>query len=165
MIRRPPRSTLFPYTTLFRSGVVSAETDQLLQPSYHAFDHATRAYTLLGVPRRWGRGSFALERGEQTASSMDHTQPRSGRSTPRSGGPDRVVRPRALRAGGQPLVAGEVSQRRRLLAEALVQPRHVVVGVREAGFRRQRRAVSFDRVGRPVQVLERDPEGERRGRT
>src|SRR2546421_12477314 len=24
MIRRPPRSTLFPYTTLFRSGVVSS---------------------------------------------------------------------------------------------------------------------------------------------
>src|SRR2546427_5706643 len=26
MIRRPPRSTLFPYTTLFRSGIVSDET-------------------------------------------------------------------------------------------------------------------------------------------
>src|SRR2546430_7768801 len=26
MIRRPPRSTLFPYTTLFRSGRESAET-------------------------------------------------------------------------------------------------------------------------------------------
>src|SRR2546425_11847613 len=26
MIRRPPRSTLFPYTTLFRSGVVAAIT-------------------------------------------------------------------------------------------------------------------------------------------
>src|SRR3712207_7141031 len=26
MIRRPPRSTLFPYTTLFRSGVTSAVT-------------------------------------------------------------------------------------------------------------------------------------------
>src|SRR3712207_6871429 len=25
MIRRPPRSTLFPYTTLFRSGLVEAE--------------------------------------------------------------------------------------------------------------------------------------------
>src|SRR5688572_31547238 len=25
MIRRPPRSTLFPYTTLFRSGIVAAE--------------------------------------------------------------------------------------------------------------------------------------------
>src|SRR3712207_7576129 len=29
MIRRPPRSTLFPYTTLFRSGVISA---MLVQP-------------------------------------------------------------------------------------------------------------------------------------
>src|SRR3712207_7821051 len=28
MIRRPPRSTLFPYTTLFRSGI------QALEPSY-----------------------------------------------------------------------------------------------------------------------------------
>src|SRR3989442_5323463 len=26
MIRRPPRSTLFPYTTLFRSGIQSQET-------------------------------------------------------------------------------------------------------------------------------------------
>src|SRR3712207_8699803 len=27
MIRRPPRSTLFPYTTLFRSGVIDAQDD------------------------------------------------------------------------------------------------------------------------------------------
>src|SRR3712207_8389730 len=27
MIRRPPRSTLFPYTTLFRSDLVAANTD------------------------------------------------------------------------------------------------------------------------------------------
>src|SRR5256885_11686689 len=27
MIRRPPRSTLFPYTTLFRSGLLSADPD------------------------------------------------------------------------------------------------------------------------------------------
>src|SRR5438093_5427631 len=26
MIRRPPRSTLFPYTTLFRSGAISSKT-------------------------------------------------------------------------------------------------------------------------------------------
>jgi len=26
MIRRPPRSTLFPYTTLFRSGGVTGDT-------------------------------------------------------------------------------------------------------------------------------------------
>src|SRR5690348_17388407 len=30
MIRRPPRSTLFPYTTLFRSGGRPASTDQRL---------------------------------------------------------------------------------------------------------------------------------------
>src|SRR3712207_7469277 len=30
MIRRPPRSTLFPYTTLFRSGVLSVVTAVLL---------------------------------------------------------------------------------------------------------------------------------------
>src|SRR2546427_7491828 len=30
MIRRPPRSTLFPYTTLFRSDVVPADAMQLL---------------------------------------------------------------------------------------------------------------------------------------
>src|SRR3712207_7508814 len=27
MIRRPPRSTLFPYTTLFRSGTITIEAD------------------------------------------------------------------------------------------------------------------------------------------
>src|SRR3712207_7092063 len=31
MIRRPPRSTLFPYTTLFRSGLGHLEVDALLQ--------------------------------------------------------------------------------------------------------------------------------------
>src|SRR5258707_10780253 len=29
MIRRPPRSTLFPYTTLFRSDVAGAECDRI----------------------------------------------------------------------------------------------------------------------------------------
>src|SRR2546425_5696018 len=31
MIRRPPRSTLFPYTTLFRSGVISYAVSQRTQ--------------------------------------------------------------------------------------------------------------------------------------
>src|SRR2546427_5485994 len=31
MIRRPPRSTLFPYTTLFRSGQVVVETSEALR--------------------------------------------------------------------------------------------------------------------------------------
>src|SRR3712207_8146114 len=32
LIRRPPRSTLFPYTTLFRSGLGYAVFEQLLRP-------------------------------------------------------------------------------------------------------------------------------------
>src|SRR3712207_8566228 len=32
MIRRPPRSTLFPYTTLFRSRVASAVAVRVIQP-------------------------------------------------------------------------------------------------------------------------------------
>src|SRR2546422_2651761 len=35
MIRRPPRSTLFPYTTLFRSAIRSALTDADLFVSYN----------------------------------------------------------------------------------------------------------------------------------
>src|SRR2546422_6905074 len=31
MIRRPPRSTLFPYTTLFRSGVGTFSVDAILE--------------------------------------------------------------------------------------------------------------------------------------
>src|SRR2546427_5297630 len=33
MIRRPPRSTLFPYTTLFRSPVVDGRADPALLPA------------------------------------------------------------------------------------------------------------------------------------
>src|SRR3712207_7083547 len=42
MIRRPPRSTLFPYTTLFRSSLVAGGRDEL--------------------PGRVGAGQVALER-------------------------------------------------------------------------------------------------------
>src|SRR5690242_21307663 len=35
MIRRPPRSTLFPYTTLFRSGEMSGQAAALDQPLEH----------------------------------------------------------------------------------------------------------------------------------
>src|SRR5438874_3756222 len=49
MIRRPPRSTLFPYTTLFRSEVQHGETasagrgmDELGQPVRHLDRKSTR---------------------------------------------------------------------------------------------------------------------------
>src|SRR3712207_8425576 len=42
MIRRPPRSTLFPYTTLFRSRVETMTSGQpLLLETYYRFEDAT----------------------------------------------------------------------------------------------------------------------------
>src|SRR3712207_8296254 len=41
MIRRPPRSTLFPYTTLFRSFGVSLEKAKSIK-EYHAYDERTK---------------------------------------------------------------------------------------------------------------------------
>src|SRR3712207_7969984 len=49
MIRRPPRSTLFPYTTLFRSRAGGAAAD----------------HDLPGRGRRLGRRRLALERADQ----------------------------------------------------------------------------------------------------
>src|SRR5438270_8199113 len=46
MIRRPPRSTLFPYTTLFRSHVRGAADGALQDASNHSLTH----HPLRGYP-------------------------------------------------------------------------------------------------------------------
>src|SRR5260221_3589185 len=51
MIRRPPRSTLFPYTTLFRSRVAEART-----PEAQGAGHPQRAFQ---GGRRFGRLAYA----------------------------------------------------------------------------------------------------------
>src|SRR5688572_31628116 len=43
MIRRPPRSTLFPYTTLFRSGPRHADSEQRRQLHLHPGAQLQRA--------------------------------------------------------------------------------------------------------------------------
>src|SRR3712207_8968115 len=46
MIRRPPRSTLFPYTTLFRSNYVDRQTLSVLAPTIREeFDMSNAAYS------------------------------------------------------------------------------------------------------------------------
>src|SRR5260370_29095645 len=47
MIRRPPRSTLFPYTTLFRS----ASLQRTFKKSFTSFSHSTRNKTRDGLIR------------------------------------------------------------------------------------------------------------------
>src|SRR5258707_11987613 len=54
MIRRPPRSTLFPYTTLFRSCADSAESSGRGHCSHrtHASSQRSRDYGRLAQPDR-----------------------------------------------------------------------------------------------------------------
>src|SRR3989442_11869795 len=50
MIRRPPRSTLFPYTTLFRS-VIDSQNPRRLFLRRRAADHARDVLSLDGIER------------------------------------------------------------------------------------------------------------------
>src|SRR5437588_4554298 len=64
MIRRPPRSTLFPYTTLFRSSDPAAVAD--MADAHAAHGHAAR------LRQRDGRGIGRSE--EHTAELQSHRE-------------------------------------------------------------------------------------------
>src|SRR5258708_25186848 len=70
MIRRPPRSTLFPYTTLFRSLVVLGELVDAVAAAEHVLTHAERLRQLDNV----GADVFDLRSEEHTSElqSPDH---------------------------------------------------------------------------------------------
>src|SRR3712207_8615568 len=54
MIRRPPRSTLFPYTTLFRSVGLAWRQGQAERPSAAVHDHTGfRAIAATRAPKRF----------------------------------------------------------------------------------------------------------------
>src|SRR5256885_13096020 len=74
MIRRPPRSTLFPYTTLFRSidvGLSFPEVRDLLQDG--AFLRGAIERTTLPDVRAYFAGRFPRERAGSVARSEEHT--------------------------------------------------------------------------------------------
>src|SRR5690242_21426171 len=82
MIRRPPRSTLFPYTTLFRSGEAAAHRpDRRRQVRRHVFepdpDHArypsARHRRSLAAPRAREPGAARLEARGHGGRSEEHT--------------------------------------------------------------------------------------------
>src|SRR3712207_1040246 len=99
MIRRPPRSTLFPYTTLFRSenmesslrNGTSGETIYSPRPSSAARssisgdDSASRRHTTTGEPdsRTLLRNAPSRSSLDVTATSSFSSQPCVGSSTPR----------------------------------------------------------------------------------
>src|SRR3712207_8727582 len=67
MIRRPPRSTLFPYTTLFRSGGVRSDAPLLL--------------TVTGAPRIFSSQRQELSRAPDPCPSVSRPTPCGARST------------------------------------------------------------------------------------
>src|SRR5258708_28864204 len=67
MIRRPPRSTLFPYTTLFRSPHSAYRSEEA--PSGTAGFPAASA----SPGRDWGRGSRLSRRASAGHRSEEHT--------------------------------------------------------------------------------------------
>src|SRR3712207_7961853 len=68
MIRRPPRSTLFPYTTLFRSLPVAAGEDAAAGQVPGA-----RTGVRCGRPDRGGAGRQGLHRATGAERSEEHT--------------------------------------------------------------------------------------------
>src|SRR2546425_8753478 len=67
MIRRPPRSTLFPYTTLFRSREATAPMPPSHPPESREGEHAS------DVPWRDvpGAVAFALQREDRVGAGLD----------------------------------------------------------------------------------------------
>src|SRR3712207_8118076 len=83
MIRRPPRSTLFPYTTLFRSMsrvlVVANETvgaDELLAELRRIEDEKTSVFHVVAPAHcpEHGLGTWSAERSEEHTSELQSRQ-------------------------------------------------------------------------------------------
>src|SRR3712207_8401567 len=51
MIRRPPRSTLFPYTTLFRSNILAFQPDEKIAQVMQIKDYGVAPYLVLATAR------------------------------------------------------------------------------------------------------------------
>src|SRR2546425_7781941 len=68
MIRRPPRSTLFPYTTLFRSRTCRRTARAAVRPAARDRVRAARAALPAGRPSRRSRDSWC--RSEEHTSEL-----------------------------------------------------------------------------------------------
>src|SRR5256885_12158811 len=74
MIRRPPRSTLFPYTTLFRSlGLVAGELEDFLNVRCVFVADLFRLGIVLQVVVAVGESKSALADAEDDLRSEEHT--------------------------------------------------------------------------------------------
>src|SRR5690348_17768675 len=70
MIRRPPRSTLFPYTTLFRSEHVGLEPGVAEAIARAATGSMRDALSVLDQLMAYGSGTITLARSEEHTSEL-----------------------------------------------------------------------------------------------
>src|SRR5256885_4225128 len=73
MIRRPPRSTLFPYTTLFRSEEILQRASRPLRIGLKALAALAQANPERRFPRRIKCDSFAAAFAKANFRSEEHT--------------------------------------------------------------------------------------------
>src|SRR5438876_2643266 len=69
MLRRPPRSTLFPYTTLFRSSCAARRSVGLRQPV------DDRALALLTVGHEMGQGAVTQRDEDRKSTRLNSSHP------------------------------------------------------------------------------------------
>src|SRR5438034_2479327 len=97
MIRRPPRSTLFPYTTLFRSQTAPRVRRDRRDHELHQYVES------VGDDRRRPRRKESRGKGPQVA-AVGEDEPRAwlegGDGLPATGGPHEVSRAAAVPPGG-----------------------------------------------------------------
>src|SRR6266705_3894490 len=67
MIRRPPRSTLFPYTTLFRSGQPSCRSGCPSSPRQHEVGRDRKSTRLNSSHRTISYAVFCLKKKKKTS--------------------------------------------------------------------------------------------------
>src|SRR3712207_9564830 len=61
MIRRPPRSTLFPYTTLFRSLVNDGSRDETESAAMKLIGNCNMPVTFISLSRNFGEHNAVLQ--------------------------------------------------------------------------------------------------------
>src|SRR3712207_7411438 len=72
MIRRPPRSTLFPYTTLFRSAAIAGQLRNMLRGIAFALEPAGPVDVLAALDRALRDTGMTTDR-ESTPLNSSHT--------------------------------------------------------------------------------------------
>src|SRR6267142_6129967 len=128
MIRRPPRSTLFPYTTLFRSSAGRGSRAPAMVMACDFLDRAGRRHPAQGTADPDVRGADDRHAGNPRSVCGVAVAPASGM------GPD--VGP----GSGAALVRRDLLARRRCIFRGFDRRRHVEQAVRAGIARRTARA-------------------------